>query len=232
MKKHKVAIAVVFTLLFALLQPICPVYAASKNFSYAEQKTGVSVQVLFLEPGEQVDLKFIGINDYRNYSLKWRSTNEAVAVVDSGGVITARANGIATVYLQVGDGSAYSSNGVQITVGEKNNIFLGTSRSNIITTADLELGNTLDLGFYGVTDWNPLRYSCAWVSTNPSAATVDQSGIVTPHKAGTKTCIEYCSAKLNYSGGYANINTRSNSHTNSNTRSKCDTSSITCSGRI
>ena len=183
-QKRRISLFLLATLILALLQPAAPAYAAPKRFTYAEQKSGATVTTLFLEPGEKVDLKFLGVSDYKKYERKWVSSNDAVATVDSNGLITARAVGNATITLNVGDGSVYTSNGVQVTVGKRTNVVLGTSSTNTFSTAELALGKKMDLGFYGMQGWDSNRYTCAWVSTNPAAATVDQYGVVTPIKAG------------------------------------------------
>ena len=67
------------------------VYAA-KTFTYAYQ-TGGTVSKISMEKGDSVDLRFIGVSDYRNYSLAWASSNPEVATVDRNGVITAKENG-------------------------------------------------------------------------------------------------------------------------------------------
>ena len=71
---------------------------AAKNFTYAYQNGG-AVSALSMKTGEEVDLKFIGVSDYRNYSLKWTTSNPSVATVDKNGVITAVADG--TTYMRL-----------------------------------------------------------------------------------------------------------------------------------
>lgn len=183
--KRRLAAAVLFAMILPLLQPAATVYAAPKNFTYAEQNTGVSVQSLHLEPGEKVDLKFLGISDYKKHKLTWTSSNEKVATVTSAGVITAKAAGNTTIKLTVGDGTAYASQGVNVTVGKREDVALGTSSTNTFASLELSLGKTIDLGFYGVKGWNSSRYKCSWVSTNPTVAVVDQKGVVIPIKEGT-----------------------------------------------
>lgn len=163
------------------------VYAA-KNFTYAYQNGG-AVSALSMKAGEKVDLRFIGVSDYRNYSLKWTTSNPAVATVDKNGVITAVADGTAVITLEVGDGSAYTSQGVKVTVGNapEMNVVLGTSKNNTFTAYQMEIGTTLDLNFYGVTDWSTSRYTTTWVSSDSKVATVDKMGIVTPVAAGKAT---------------------------------------------
>ena len=188
-QKRSIAAVLLLTLVFSLLHPPVTVQAAPKNFTYAEQRTGATVRSLFLEPGQQVDLKFIGVSDYKNYERRWVSSNENVAVVDSAGLITARAEGTASIKLLIGDSTDYTSTGVTVTVGRQNTIVLGTSGNSTFGTAELNMGSRMDLGFYGMQGWDPERYTCAWISTNPVAATVDQTGIVTPITAGLRTFI-------------------------------------------
>ncbi|MGN0505101.1 MAG: Ig domain-containing protein [Lachnospiraceae bacterium] len=161
---------------------------AAKNFTYAYQ-TGGAVSTLNMTAGESVDLRFIGVPDYANYSLKWKSSNPAVATVDKMGVVTAVANGTAVITLEVGDGSAYTSTGVAVHVGKTSEmtVVLGTSKDNTFSTYTMELGTTIDLNFYGVTDWSSSRYNTAWVSSDAAVATVDKMGVVTPVTEGKTT---------------------------------------------
>lgn len=161
------------------------VYAA-KTFTYAYQ-TGGEVSKISLEKGDSVDLRFIGISDYRNYSRSWVSSNPEIATVDVNGVVTAKANGEAVISLRVGDGSVYTSEGVVITVGEipAMNVELGTSKDNTFNKYTLELGDTVDLNFYGVVNWSTSLYSSQWLSSNEKVATVSNTGVVTPVAPGT-----------------------------------------------
>ena len=161
------------------------VYAA-KNFTYAYQTGGI-VDKLSMEQGDVIDLRFIGVSDYRNYSLSWTSSNPQVATVDRNGVVTAKENGTATITLHVGDGKAYTSEGVVVTVGNipAMVVSLGTSKNNTFDKYTLESGNTLDLNFYGVTNWSTSLYSTQWSSSNPDVATVNNMGVVTPVASGT-----------------------------------------------
>lgn len=163
------------------------VYAA-KNFTYAYQNGG-AVSTLNMKAGEEVDLRFIGVSDYRNYSLRWKSSNPSVATVDKNGVVKAVADGTTVITLEVGDGSAYTSQGVKVTVGNvpDMHVVLGTSKSNTFSTYQMEIGTKVDLNFYGVTDWSTGRYSTTWVSSDSKVATVDKMGVVTPVSAGKTT---------------------------------------------
>ena len=185
---RKGAVLLASALVISSAAPAGSLVYAAKNFTYAYQ-TGGAVSELALEQGDAVDLKFIGVSDYMNYALSWKSSNPAVAVVDRNGVVTAVADGTAVITLQVGDGSAYVSEGVVVTVGElpEIEVVLGTAKDTTFDEYTLELGTTVDLNFYGVTNWSSSLYSTQWTSTNPEVATVNKSGVVTPVAPGTTT---------------------------------------------
>lgn len=160
------------------------VYAA-KNFTYAYQ-TGGEVSKLSMEKGDIVDLRFIGVSDYKNYTRSWVSSNPEVATVDINGIVTAKNDGTAIIKLQVGDGSVYTSEGVVVTVGEipTMTVALGTSKDNTFDKYTLKLDETVDLNFYGVVNWSTSLYSSKWISSDPSVATVNNMGVVTPVAPG------------------------------------------------
>ena len=162
-----------------------PVYAA-KNFTYAYQTGGI-VDKISLEQGDVVDLRFIGVSDYRNYTCTWTSSNPEVATVNKNGVVTAKSNGTTTITLHVGDGSAYTSEGVVVTVGKipTMEVSLGTSKDKTFDKYTLDLGQTVDLNFYGVVNWSTSLYSTQWTSSNEGVATVNNMGVVTPVAPGT-----------------------------------------------
>ena len=185
---RKGAVLLASALVISSAAPATGYVYAAKTFTYAYQ-TGGEVSSISLEKGDSVDLRFIGISDYRNYSRSWVSSNPEVASVDVNGVVTAKANGEAVITLRVGDGSAYTSEGVVITVGEipTMEVTLGTSKDNTFSKYTLELGNTVDLNFYGVVNWSSSLYSSQWLSSNESVATVSSTGVVTPVAPGTTT---------------------------------------------
>lgn len=176
----KIAFAVVLSMAMSLTAPSqMSAFAAAKTFYYAEQNTGETIKELALEIGEQVDLKFMGVSDYKSYSCKWTSSDEKVAVVDSGGNITARGKGTAVIKLIVGDESKYTSAGVKVSVGEEISVKLGTSATNTPTFYSIQKGRTVDFNFYGLLDGAEERFVCEWNSTDPLVATVSSSGKIT-----------------------------------------------------
>ncbi len=185
---RKGAVLLASALVISSASPVSGSVYAARNFTYAYQ-TGGAVSNLALKPGNAVDLRFIGVNDYKNHSLSWKSSNPEVAVVDRNGVVTALANGNAVISLQVGDGSAYVSEGVLVTVGNlpSMQVTLGTAKNSTFDKYTLELGRTVDLNFYGVTNWSSSLYATQWTSSDPSVATVNKSGVVTPVAPGIAT---------------------------------------------
>ena len=183
---RKGAVLLASALVISSAAPAGSLVYAAKNFTYAYQ-TGGAVSRLAMEPGDSIDLRFIGVSDYRNYSLSWTSSNPGVATVDKNGVVTAVADGSAVITLQVGDGRAYTSEGVVVTVGDipEMKVTLGTSKESTFDKYTLELGNTVDLNFYGVVNWSSSLYSTEWTTSNPAVATVNKSGVVTPVAPGT-----------------------------------------------
>lgn len=176
----KIAFAVVLSMAMSFIAPSqISALAAPKNFYYVEQNTDETIKELALEIGEQVDLKFVGVSDYKNYTCKWVSSDEKVAVVDSGGNITARGKGTATIKYIVGDESNYTSSGVKVSVGEERSVILGTSASETPISYELQKGKTVDFNFYGLLDGAEERFTCDWNSTDPSIATVSSSGKIT-----------------------------------------------------
>ena len=167
---------------------------AATEFTYAEQKDGKwagtgKVSSLAMKAGDKVDLGFIGVKDYKNYTLKWESSNEAVATVDKNGVITAVADGVAKVELKVGDGADYTSSPVVVTVGEVMNVTLGTPENKAMIEYDLKVDEKIDLNFYGFKGWDSSKYACQWVQDDTSVVSIDAKGEVTALKAGATATV-------------------------------------------
>ncbi len=160
-------------------------YAATE-FTYAYQNAG-AVDTLYMKAGDEVDLCFKGVKDYKNYDLQWKSANPLVATVDTKGIVKAVENGTTTIELVVGDGSVYTSTPVKVVVGEEVKVALGTSKDDTFTTKTLAVGTSVDLGFYGVPNWSETNYSYTWISNAPEVAKVDQKGNVVAVASGSAT---------------------------------------------
>ncbi len=182
---RKIAFAMLFSMAVSLIAPSqMSALAAPKSFYYAEQQTSETIAELALEIGEQVDLKFKGVSDYKQYTNKWESSDKDVAVVDSAGNITARGKGTATIKYIVGDETVYTSNGVKVSVGEERNVTIGTAQTQALTAYSMDKGETINLKFYGLLDGAEDRYNCNWSSTDETVAVVSNSGKVVALKEG------------------------------------------------
>lgn len=184
MKKQlrKIALAVIFSMVAAVFAPANQVaFAATKTFTYAEQNSGDKVTTLFMDKGEKVDLKFNGVSNWKTYTYKWASSNSKVAVVDSAGVITAIGNGIATIKLTIsgGDGTQYTSAGVTVYVGQKQEVTIGTAATDEIKSYTVEMGKSVILKANGIKDNVGDRYTFNWSSTDTSVAKVSNNGVIT-----------------------------------------------------
>ena len=203
MKKQfrKIAMAVIFSLAAALMAPANQVaLAATKTFTYAEQKTGDTVTTLVMDKGEKVDLKFMGVSNWKTYTYKWATSNSKVAVVDSAGVITAVGDGVATIKLMIsgGDGTQYTSTGVTVYVGQKQSVTIGTAATAEIKSYTVEMGKSVILNANGIVDDIGDRYTFNWSSTDTSVAKVSSSGVITTVAPGL-TVIQLSVTK-NFSG--------------------------------
>lgn len=184
MKKQlrKIALAVIFSLVAAVFAPANQVaLAATKTFTYAEQNSGDKVTTLVMDKGEKVDLKFMGVSNWKTYTYKWASSNSKVAVVDSAGVITAIGAGIATIKLTIsgGDGTQYTSAGVTVYVDQKQEVTIGTAATDEIKSYTLEMGKSVILKANGIKDNVGDRYTFNWSSTDTSVAKVSSEGVIT-----------------------------------------------------
>jgi len=114
-------------------------------------------------------------------SVKWLSSNTAVATVTSGGIVTAIAAGTATITAtSVASGSISGS--AVITV----NATLPTAISVALSPTAINVGAT-STASTTFTPTNPSDKTVTWSSSNNAIATVTSGGIVTAVSAGTAT---------------------------------------------
>lgn len=183
-----------FLVLVAMVTTVTPKTVesyATTEFTYAEQDSKQQVTQLELQPNATKDLCFIGVPDYYDYTCTWTSSNEEVATVDQWGVITAKAQGTTEIKLMIGDGSSYTSEPVVVTVISMN-LTAGNSTNKAMNFVELKKETTLDLNFYGVTDWSDRKdaYLTEWLTSDASVVEVDQSnGMVTAVAEGTSILI-------------------------------------------
>ena len=135
-----------------------------------------------LYPGETVQLTATVLpSNATNKAVTWRSSNTAVATVDSNGKVTAKATGTATITVTTADGSGKTAT-CAITV----NPVLATSVSLNQTSATLYPEGTVQLTAT-VLPTNASNKTVTWHSSNTGVATVDSNGKVTGKAPGSCT---------------------------------------------
>ena len=200
----KLAVVLAMAMVVSLAAPAATASAAeAKEFTYKYQNgLGTAVKTVNLaKTGDTVDLKFVGISDYKNYELQWMSYGNGFEL-DQNGVLTATADeGEGTIWLSVGDDQTYVSDPIKVTIGQLTATIGTQDKSNKnLDGATLKVGEKMDLAFYGITDWNLGKYGYKWVIADTSVLDVDQkTGEITALKAGETTVTFLAPNKFNQS---------------------------------
>lgn len=154
------------------------------SFKTATQPvTGVSLDktTLSLETGKTATLKAtVAPTDATNKGLNWASTDEAIATVDSKGVVTGVKAGTATIKVGTKDGNKSAE--AEVTVKTPVVLVSGISLNKETTTIDTGKNETLKAT---ISPENATNKAVKWASDNTDVATVDNAGKVIAVKAGT-----------------------------------------------
>ena len=154
---------------FEMKLPTIPVTGITLN------KTNINLNV-----GESATLTAtITPDNATNKSVSWKSSNTAVATVDSTGKVTAVTAGSATITVTTADGSKTATCAVTVKVPV-------SSVTLSKTSATLNVGSTTTLTAT-VAPSNATNKSISWKSSNTAVATVDSTGKVTAVTAGSAT---------------------------------------------
>ena len=119
-------------------------------------------------------------SDATNKNVTWESDKPEVASVNSEGVITAVAAGTATITAKAGDGMFTDT--CTVTVEERTVALQGISVSPTTVSLTPKQTHQLTLTF---SPSNATNKNVTWKSSNPDAATVSASGLITAVAAGT-----------------------------------------------
>lgn len=122
-----------------------------------------------------------------NKAIKWASSDEAIAIVDAKGLVTAKAIGTAIITATAADGSGASATcSINVVKTEANSISIDASGSTTLRipgsvqlTAIVQPETTTDK-------------AVTWISSNPSVASVDVNGLVTAESLGKATITATC----------------------------------------
>jgi uncharacterized protein YjdB len=149
--------------------------------------TGVSLSAttLNLNVGNtETILATVNPSTASNKSVAWRTSNASIASVNSRGIVTAIANGTATVTVTSFDGNHTASCIVTVTTSfvSVSSIVLNTSMLS------LNMGATASL-IATIFPTNATNKAVQWTSTNPAVFTVNNMGFVTAKGGGSASII-------------------------------------------
>lgn len=172
----------IFAIIFVLFVPTTNVLA--ENALDIVPQTSISkadrITELYLTIGTSQDLKCLGTpSTWKELSPIWTSSNDEIVKINENGVVTGVTEGTAMITFSL---SNQMMETVKINVG--NFITIGTNESKSITKTTLQVGETIELDFYGIPVWNKKVCKENW-SVIGTAVSVNEQGIVTAIKAGT-----------------------------------------------
>ena len=145
--------------------------------------TGVSVNPigLNLTPGQTGSvIATVTPANATNKTVVWTSSNTAAATVNQSGVVTAVANGNAIITVTTNDGGFQATCNVLVEtqIVHVTSVTVNPSSASILEGSSEQLAATVLPG-------NATNKSVTWTSSNPAAATVSQSGLVTAVAEGS-----------------------------------------------
>ncbi len=159
----------------------CTVTVKSTNVAVSSVKLNSSSKTL-TKAGETYQLKAtVSPDNATNKNVTWSSSKESVATVNSSGLVTAKANGSATITAKTKDGGKTAT--CKITVKIDTTVSV-TGVTLDKSAASLTVGESVTLKAT-VSPSNATKKDVSWSSSNSGVATVDSSGKVTAVAPGT-----------------------------------------------
>lgn len=158
-------------------------------------ENGEEITSIIQEPGTTNKLNVPGLTDVDGAEPVWKSTNPDVAEVDENGNVTLKAPGLAEVVVTVGEGEDAKTETIVVYVEEPRkyvnpveeafkDVRLGTSWGDIPLVRYQAVGETIDINFWGVKNWEKENYDYVWMTSDDEVATVDSKGRITAVKPG------------------------------------------------
>ncbi len=147
-----------------------------------ETTTGMEVDAdsFTLALGSDRTIKVTLTGDIKDAKLKWESSDESIATVDSKGKIKALKEGDVKITVSTADGK-YSK---VVIVSVKNESDVAVTKVTISGSKTVEIGKTIKLTA-NITPKNATNKAVTWKSSNTKIATVDKNGNVKGIAAGT-----------------------------------------------
>ena len=143
-------------------------------------KISLSATQKNVKPGDYFYLTAtVNPSDAYNKSIRWTSSNEAVATVDSNGRVEAKQVGTAVITATATDGSNVSASCVvKVDTVKVSKIALSATVKNVESWDHFTLTAT-------VSPSDAYNKKLKWISSNPDVASVDQNGYVSAENSGS-----------------------------------------------
>ncbi len=141
----------------------------------------ISLAELLLSPGQTTHLHAaVKPATACNQSLTWQSSNSQVATVDGNGVVTAKADGQASVTVTTVDGGFQASCLVTVVTIQVTGVVLMPGEIHVGRGAEYALTAV-------VSPADASNKTVVWYSSNPAVASISQDGVVTGVEKGSAT---------------------------------------------
>ncbi len=155
------------------------------KISVSVERVTLSKTSLELEEGKTAELTAIVFpKEASNKAISWASSNQAVAIVDENGKVTAVKEGNATIVVTTEDGKKTAKCEVTVIAKQIPVESVTLSKKNL----ELEESETAELTTV-ILPKNASNKAVFWESSNQTVATVDENGKVTAIKEGNATIV-------------------------------------------
>ncbi len=138
-----------------------------------------------LPKNEKLQLSYSFINNPTNRNVTWTSSNNSIVSVDSNGMISAKAEGTATITCKAADKSGVTATCKVTVTRAKPSVYVSSISINDSGLV-LNPGQTHKMNFT-VYPSNATYKEVKWTSSNTSVVSVDQNGNIKALKAGSAT---------------------------------------------
>ncbi len=151
------------------------------------QSISITERNVTLAKGEEHTLQvLVGDKAASGSSVKWSSDNESVATVSSSGVVQAIDEGSANINICSNDGNYRAISTISVVI-KMETITISPSEDQELIIAGDNIDESLSSFTVSVDNFTPSDATISateWVSTEPTIASVDESGVVTALTAG------------------------------------------------
>ena len=174
---------VIYLFVIAIIVVIASIFFSDNKKNILISKIELDKKNISMHVGEKnkINLKLVP-EDATNKTIKWQSNNPSVAIVDDNGIISAIGLGEADIIASASNDNIKSSCHVNVTVREIERIQLS------MTNITLKVGDSYKIYAYASPE-SPINRKIIYKSSNPSVATIDDSGNIVAAKEGNTKII-------------------------------------------